>query len=789
MLQNAAMLTIHLQRSRASVSGRDGYRIHCPSPNHAGNGDGLNCSVFDGEVPGMVWAKCHSHGCEPQTILRALDYQQPGQATVDRCPICGKAGVDTLQAVYTIAGVKDPAHNKVCDHRVDCKVAAGTGECWYTYGKGTKDETPCDGRDSKHIWSGIKVSSKARTYPAIWGADPNDTIVLCEGAKAARAIAAAGLEGISSATWRGGANTIHKVNWSPLAERKVVLWPDRDREGRQAMDTIAEAITGHAAQIRIVDTRHELIPADKGADAADVDAFAMRTLIDGAVLASIVIGGDLSEAAAELMATELTAQGDASAFADEFGNIVLLVRTPNQKNALVTDMRMLNRDGIWQADEDRAGAAIVRHAHKRLNKLHGAGLAIADEDKIRKHFEKPLSGGYVDDVIRRVGFVGVDRADRKALGALTMAHITECDADGRYFGTASGVVDLKTGKTLGRAAARKHLVTRYTPIPIDMDATHPLIDALTAHWDPDNAEYLWALLGRGMWRQPDKTLLVLQGAADSGKSTIGDMIYGAVGRGIYAGALSLDAIKAITGRVGPSPELEVWVERAFAIGMDLGDDELSANRVKSLAGGGDTVPYRPLYQGERSMPVTAMGVIGLNKMVRLGMVDPAVMRRIKIIPCPLPEKDIKGFRAEFKNRHNLKLHTAALAKLLKYAYEYPVGAEIPMPDEVKESVRAARSEEGGPFVVWLDMSNVREATNAEGKVNYISRQMVWEAWCKKNKMSPRTKDPVEGIKNNYALTKLIKDTLGITEAGITTRALPRRDPETCWAGYRLTAPL
>lgn len=43
-------------------------------------------------------------------------------------------------------------------------------------------------------------------------------------------------------TWASGCKAINKTDWSPLADRKVILWPDNDQVGRDAMDRLARKL-------------------------------------------------------------------------------------------------------------------------------------------------------------------------------------------------------------------------------------------------------------------------------------------------------------------------------------------------------------------------------------------------------------------------------------------------------------------------------------------------------------------------------------------------------------------
>jgi putative DNA primase/helicase len=63
---------------------------------------------------------------------------------------------------------------------------------------------------------------------------PNATVIVCEGEKAADA-AAELFPDHACIAWCGGTGGVNAADWSPLAGRSVVLWPDADDAGRQCM--------------------------------------------------------------------------------------------------------------------------------------------------------------------------------------------------------------------------------------------------------------------------------------------------------------------------------------------------------------------------------------------------------------------------------------------------------------------------------------------------------------------------------------------------------------------------
>jgi DNA primase len=65
-------------------------------------------------------------------------------------------------------------------------------------------------------------------------AKPEAPVLIVEGEKC-RAAGAGAWPQYAVVSWPGGTNGLHKVDWTPLAGRDVVLWPDADEVGQRAM--------------------------------------------------------------------------------------------------------------------------------------------------------------------------------------------------------------------------------------------------------------------------------------------------------------------------------------------------------------------------------------------------------------------------------------------------------------------------------------------------------------------------------------------------------------------------
>lgn len=70
--------------------------------------------------------------------------------------------------------------------------------------------------------------------------------------------------GITCCTWSGGANAVNKTDFSPLHNRRVLLWPDADSAGVAAMAVLAKNLERFCPTIKVIH-----VDRDDGWDAAD----------------------------------------------------------------------------------------------------------------------------------------------------------------------------------------------------------------------------------------------------------------------------------------------------------------------------------------------------------------------------------------------------------------------------------------------------------------------------------------------------------------------------------------
>ena len=84
---------------------------------------------------------------------------------------------------------------------------------------------------------------------------PDKRVLVVEGEKCAEAAKALAGNRSVVTTWLSGASSVDKTDWGPLAGRDVTIWPDADHDGtgQKAAQKIAQALTPHGCQVKLVD--------------------------------------------------------------------------------------------------------------------------------------------------------------------------------------------------------------------------------------------------------------------------------------------------------------------------------------------------------------------------------------------------------------------------------------------------------------------------------------------------------------------------------------------------------
>jgi len=102
--------------------------------------------------------------------------------------------------------------------------------------------------DGTKCWSRFPFEKPRMLYGLDRIADKKQVIVV-EGEKCRDAMEAA--TGRACVSWPGGTQGVKYVDWSPLAGRNVVIWPDNDDPGMKVSDEIAAILTKLDCRVRV----------------------------------------------------------------------------------------------------------------------------------------------------------------------------------------------------------------------------------------------------------------------------------------------------------------------------------------------------------------------------------------------------------------------------------------------------------------------------------------------------------------------------------------------------------
>ena len=162
--------------------------------------------------------------------------------------------------------------------------------------------------------------------------------------------------------------------------------------------------------------------------------------------------------------------------------------------------------------------------------------------------------------------------------------------------------------------------------------------------------------------------------------------------------------------------------------------------------GGDLVPHQPKFEAERTSPVRATLILSGNSLPYLGLFDPAVVERFRLVPFPKPDNDFSKILELFLNRDEAA-SKAMLRLLVDYARAYPPGKRIDVPPAMATAIDDAIEEECGRFAPWMNRNIVDDP---RGK---ITTDQLWNAWARDLFRAP-AKDMIDGITRQDAIRAL-----------------------------------
>ncbi len=429
-------------------------------------------------------------------------------------------------------------------------------------------------------------------------------IVLVEGEKCADALIGAGI--VATTAMHGAKAPVDKTDWSPLVDKHVLIWPDRDKPGWEyAMAAAQAALSAGAASCDV------LLPPDDKPDGWDAfDAFAESFNVEGFIAAGprmcIKASKGLPTQEATVWATDdALALSFTSRYADDWRYCAAW-----GKWLLWTGARWLSDDTL-----------LVHHLIRSI--CREAAVKVDSHRLAAKLLASSTVGG-----VERMA-----RTDRRHASTSD-----EWDADLFTLNTPGGVVQLATG--LLRPHDRADRMTKMaTATPRGECSLWLAFLADVTGGDAELQEYLQRMVGYCLTGVTSAhALFFLYGTGANGKSVFANVISTILGD--YASTAPMDTFVETRGDRHPTDLAGLRGARfVTAIETEQGR-RWNESKVKAITGG-DKVSARFMRQDFFEYTPQFKPVIVGNHKPAIRNIDEAMKRRLHLIPFTVtipPEK-------------------------------------------------------------------------------------------------------------------------------------------------------
>jgi putative DNA primase/helicase len=369
---------------------------------------------------------------------------------------------------------------------------------------------------SKQGW--INKKPKLESFPLLdihhfWrlkDTDLDTIVVLVEGEKAATLGNKLGLSGFWFTTWHGGAAGTRKQDFMTLKDRRILLWPDNDQPGKEAMQGIYSVLHGNAF-MHLLDIPKDWAIKDDVVDIIDrfgseyVHAF----LINGSTKITDDIKHDIPDEH-----REPNQLGSMYRLIDKFGSNL---KSSIERQSNGADGWYVFKDGWWQ--NDKGGVEIYGYIRKVVETIWQDCIA-NDPKRIEL---------YANAAKNHRHMVGI----MEGASTLPDVAVSENDFDPSpdHIAVANGLLDLRTGELT--PLKREHLVSKIIPFPYDKEAKAPKFMEFMYQimmGDKGLVTFLQDYFGYALTgNPPDRIFPIFHGSGKNGKSTLINIIAAVMG--------------------------------------------------------------------------------------------------------------------------------------------------------------------------------------------------------------------------------------------------------------------
>jgi len=448
------------------------------------------------------------------------------------------------------------------------------------------------------------------------------TVVLVEGEKSAQALINAGI--VATTAMHGANAPIDKTDWSPLAGKVVLIWPDNDEPGVRYATLAAQAVLrAGAASCEILQP-----PTDRpaGWDAADALAERVQSASSGhssfdvaeyiARAARLSVGPPSGNDGAEPVQShgpdqaDTSGTGDAPPWGTEDGLAAVFTRRNGDNwRYVATWGRWLSWTGRrWSEDQ-------VLQVHHVIRGICRAAASRADTPRLKA---KLASASTIAAVER------IARSDPRHAST-----VDEWDADIWLLNTVDGVVNLKSG------AVRAHLgedrmtkITTATPrgeCPLWLS----FLDQVTGG-DTELQGYLQRVVGYCLTGSTQEhAMFFLYGTGSNGKSVFVNTLVTILGD--YAANAPMETFMDNRTERHPTDLAGLRGARLVTATETEQGRRWNESRIKEITGG-DRITARFMHKDNFTYPPTYKLVMSGNHKPAIRNVDEAMRRRMHLIP-------------------------------------------------------------------------------------------------------------------------------------------------------------
>ncbi|BCN00144.1 phage/plasmid primase, P4 family [Ralstonia pseudosolanacearum] len=515
-------------------------------------------------------------------------------------------------------------------------------------------------------------------------------VVLVEGEKCAQALIDAGI--VATTAMHGANAPVEKTDWSPLAGKAVLIWPDRDKPGWEYAANAAQAILSAGAT-----TCHILYPPEEAGDGWD----AADAVAEGFDIAAFIANGPRLQMHDVACDPEPVIGSDESVWGTEDALALAFTRRYHRDWRYVAAWgRWLVWDGHrWRTEDTLAATDLIRNVCRNA-------AVNADNPKLAA---KLATSGTVGGVER------LARADRRHA-----ATTGEWDADPWLLNTPGGVVDLKTGRQRPHDRAdRMTKITTATPGG-DCPTWWQFLAEVTGG-DAELQAYLQRMAGYALTGSTQEhALFFLYGTGANGKSVFVNTL--ATILGDYAVNAAMDTFMETRADRHPTDMAGLRGARFVAAIETEQGRRWAESKVKNLTGG-DKISARFMRQDFfEFFPQFKLFVAGNHKPA-IRNIDEAMKRRLHLIPFTVtvpPERRDKNLQQKL-----LAERDGILAWAVQGCLDWQRLGRLDPPQQVLDATEEYFEAEDA-LGRWLDERCVREI-NAKTLTAELFND--WKQWA------------------------------------------------------------